>query len=86
MNKQDFGAKLNNIPVAEPDGQDIEAIKRIAKNKDNGTITHEQLKAEIEYSGKISLRLPKTLHKDLINNAKSEGVSLNQYILYKLSH
>ncbi|OQB15791.1 MAG: HicB family protein [Firmicutes bacterium ADurb.Bin193] len=86
MNKQDFEAKLNNIPVAEPDEQDREAIKRIAKNKDHGTVSHEQLKEEIEYSGKISLRLPKTLHKDLINNAKNEGVSLNQYVLYKLSH
>ncbi|NLB82496.1 MAG: toxin-antitoxin system HicB family antitoxin [Clostridiaceae bacterium] len=86
MNKQDFEAKLNNIPVAEPDEQDREAIKRIAKSKAQSTVSHEQLKAEIEYSGKISLRLPKTLHKDLINNAKNEGVSLNQYVLYKLSH
>lgn len=85
MNKQDFEDKLNKIPVKEPDEQDREAIKRISKNKDNVTIAHEQLKADIEYSGKISLRLPKSLHKDLVNNAKNEGVSLNQYVLYKLS-
>lgn len=37
------------------------------------------------YSGKFVLRLPKTLHKHLANMADAEGISLNQYILYKLS-
>ncbi|WP_083842267.1 toxin-antitoxin system HicB family antitoxin [Desulfosporosinus youngiae] len=27
----------------------------------------------------------KTLHKELIENAKKEGISLNQFILYKLA-
>ena len=38
-----------------------------------------------EYSGKFVLRLPKTLHKMLSKKAKDEGVSLNQYALYKLA-
>lgn len=38
-----------------------------------------------EYSGKFIVRLPKSLHKSLAESAKSEGVSLNQYALYKLS-
>ena len=38
-----------------------------------------------EYSGKFVLRLPKSLHKLLSERAKNEGVSLNQYALYKLS-
>ena len=37
------------------------------------------------YSGKISIRIPKSLHKQLIDFAKAENISLNQYILYKLS-
>jgi predicted HicB family RNase H-like nuclease len=36
-------------------------------------------------SGKISLRMPKTLHCRLAGEAEKEGVSLNQYIIYKLS-
>ena len=36
-------------------------------------------------SGNLMLRMPKTLHRDLIDHAEREGVSLNQYILYKLS-
>ena len=37
------------------------------------------------YSGKVSIRIPKSLHKQLIDFAKAENISLNQYILYKLS-
>lgn len=37
------------------------------------------------YSGKLSIRIPKSLHKQLIDFAKAENISLNQYILYKLS-
>lgn len=38
-----------------------------------------------EYSGKFNLRLPKSLHRRLAIEASQEGVSLNQYALYKLS-
>ena len=38
-----------------------------------------------DYSGKFVLRLPKHLHQRLSIEAKAEGVSLNQYALYKLA-
>jgi len=38
-----------------------------------------------EYSGKFNVRVPKTLHKQLAQEAEDEGVSLNQYVVYKLS-
>ncbi|MDR3332418.1 MAG: toxin-antitoxin system HicB family antitoxin [Synergistaceae bacterium] len=38
-----------------------------------------------KFSGKFVLRLPKTLHARLALEAEKEGVSLNQYALYKLS-
>ena len=40
---------------------------------------------EIGYSGRILLRTPKSLHQQLMEKAKEEGVSLNQFILYLLS-
>ncbi|MCK4694563.1 MAG: type II toxin-antitoxin system HicB family antitoxin [Candidatus Cloacimonetes bacterium] len=40
---------------------------------------------EVNYSGKISLRMPKSLHKKLTENAKVEGVSLNSYLVTTLS-
>ena len=38
-----------------------------------------------EFSGKFSVRLPKSLHRDLVRQAAREGVSLNQYITSVLS-
>ena len=40
---------------------------------------------EQTYSGKFSLRLPKSLHRDLALLAKREGASLNQYVNSVLS-
>lgn len=47
-----------------------------------------RLKMEMEldgFSGRLVLRIPKSLHKLLKEEADVEGVSLNQYMLYKLS-
>jgi len=37
------------------------------------------------YSGRFKLRLPKSLHKELAEKSKQEGISMNQYCLYLLS-
>jgi predicted RNase H-like HicB family nuclease len=37
------------------------------------------------FSGRFVLRIPKSLHAHLVISAQREGVSLNQYALYKLS-
>ncbi len=37
------------------------------------------------FSGRILARLPKSLHEDLAERAKDEGVSLNQLVEYLLS-
>lgn len=38
------------------------------------------------YSGQFKLRLPKSLHKELAERSKKEGISMNQYCLYLLSN
>jgi predicted RNase H-like HicB family nuclease len=38
-----------------------------------------------DFSGKFVVRIPKSLHYRLSVEARQEGVSLNQYALYKLS-
>ncbi len=35
--------------------------------------------------GRLTLRLPETLHQQLIDLSENEGVSLNQYIVYALT-
>ena len=38
-----------------------------------------------QFSGNLRVRMPKSLHRDLSQAAKLEGVSLNQYLINKLS-
>ncbi len=44
-----------------------------------------KLLEEHQYSGKINLRMPKSLHRDLVHRAQQEGVSLNQLIVISLA-
>lgn len=53
---------------------------------DGTTISLEEFKRSLEdYSGKLVVRIPRSLHKELTEAAKVEGVSLNQYILYRIA-
>lgn len=38
-----------------------------------------------EYSGQFKLRIPKSLHKQLAEHSRREGISMNQYCLYLLT-
>jgi predicted RNase H-like HicB family nuclease len=42
--------------------------------------------SENMYSGRFNVRVPASLHRELARIAGKEGVSLNQYIVYALSH
>lgn len=64
----------------------MEAMEGWIETKlENGFSIPEPIEDE-RYSGKFVLRLPKSLHKHLAIEAEREGVSLNQYALYKLAH
>jgi predicted HicB family RNase H-like nuclease len=38
-----------------------------------------------KYSGKLNIRIPRELHKELVSESAQQGISLNQLIVYKLS-
>ncbi len=57
----------------------------IAAAMEAGWDLPEQCREAGEYSGKFTLRIPKSLHRHLANMAFLEGVSLNQYVLHLLS-
>ena len=42
-------------------------------------------KTETSYSGKVSLRFSPFMHEEASNNARSQGISLNQYITDAIS-
>ena len=37
------------------------------------------------YSGQFKIRMPKSLHKQLAEHSKKEGISMNQYCIYLLA-
>lgn len=41
--------------------------------------------ADDAYSGQFKLRIPKSLHRQLAEHSRREGISMNQYCLYLLS-
>ena len=72
---------------AEINAREPEELTAEAEAMDDGSsVSLDAFKAELEgYSGKLVLRIPRSLHKHLKEEAEIEGVSLNQYMLYKLS-
>lgn len=78
------------INARTPEAMTAEEAASLAQAEamDDGTaVDLEAFKASLEeYSGRLVLRIPRSLHKALKEAAAVEGVSLNQYMLYKLSH
>ena len=48
-------------------------------------MTQEAREAQRAYSGKVNLRMPRSLHRDLARRAEEEGVSLNQFMVVVLA-
>lgn len=46
----------------------------------------EPAAVEDDYSGRVTLRVPKTLHRRLAEQAESENISLNQYLVSLLAY
>ncbi len=76
---------MKKTDVNAPQPEEARAMMRLPAPGDPGEEVALVPMAQPEYSGRILVRVPKSLHKRLIERAKVEGVSLNQYILYLLS-
>ena len=82
----DLKNRLASIPEEAPDADDLRMLEDAKQINDGSTIPLEVFMESLKgYSGKMLLRLPKSLHKRLAEEARIEGISLNQYALYKLS-
>jgi|GEM_PF-5897810 len=65
---------FEDVPVVEADEWDKEMLAQVEKNK-NDTVCFTSEQIDNENSGKILLRLPKSLHKNLKAQAQKEGVT-----------
>ncbi len=78
-------AEINARETEEPTAEDLAAFAEADAEDPAETITLSEYRAQREYSGNLMLRVPKELHRELAEAAKRNGVSLNQYALYKLA-
>ena len=78
-------AAIDRRTPEEPTASDRKAIADAEAEDPTDAVSLEEYKAHKEYSGRLLLRIPKELHRDLAESAKRNGVSLNQYVAYKLA-
>ena len=62
----------------------IEAWKQAAISAGN-PVPRPSMPADQSYSGKLVVRMPKSLHRELALSARDQNVSLNQFMVYLLS-
>ena len=67
----------------------ISEIKKVVKAtikwmQEEGEVVPVPL-GEKKFSGKYALRMPIDIHREVAIKAAEQGVSLNQYLLYKIS-
>ena len=86
LTKSELMKRVEATPVAEADEWDLQLLKEIDEENDTSeSILLDELRVKHECSGKIAVRVPKSLHFELLQQAKENGVSLNQFIVYKLA-
>ena len=79
-------AAAQRRPSEAPTPEDLRAIAAAEAEGVENAIPLDDFMAELDAaSGRLLLRIPKSLHKRLKLEAKAEGVSLNQYATYKLA-
>lgn len=92
--EEGYAIEVPDLPGCISQGQTIEeALKMIEDAKicwletalENGIEIPEPVRGTEDYSGKLNIRIPKSLHRTLAEKARDEKISLNQYILYQLA-
>lgn len=79
-------AEINAQAPEELTAGEAASLEQAEAMDDGSAVSLEEFRKSLEeYSGKLVLRIPRSLHKRLKEQAEMEGVSLNQYMLYKLS-
>lgn len=89
LTAEEIERRFAEINARTPEYLTEEEAASLAKAEainDGTTVSLEDFRRSLDdYSGKLVLRIPRSLHKLLKEEAEVEGVSLNQYMLYKLS-
>ena len=88
-----FVASFPELPGCITCGETVESVVANALDAkkawleaaiEEGIEIHEPSRLE-DYSGQFKLRIPRSLHRSLVEHSKKEGISMNQYCVYLLS-
>ena len=86
LGRHTFTGSGNTIPEA------LETLDQVKQDyferylKEGVPIPEPEIEDEAAFSGKFIVRVPRYLHRQLVNEARRNGVSLNKYVNYLLAH
>jgi antitoxin HicB len=89
----DYVAEVQELSGCIADGETAneaivnlrEAMKSWIESRMEAGFSIPEPRSSDEYSGKVLLRMPKSLHRRLAQQAEIEGVSMNQYVVSLLT-
>lgn len=93
LDEDGYAVNWPELPGCVTCGETLEQAVRNAEDAkytwletaiEEGTEIPEPMNLD-DYSGQFKLRLPKSLHRTLSEQASAEGISMNQYCLYLLA-
>ncbi len=83
--KRYFYVQVNELPGCASDGKtQEEALKNIKDAMydwiETAILNGDRVPTPDKFSGKFTVRIPPSLHRDLIVKVNKEGISINQFI------
>ena len=83
---KDLHGCMSDGPTLQKAFKNLDIAKRLwIKSRLAANLDVPEPKDDSSYSGRVLLRMPKSLHRDLAQKAKEEKVSLNQLINLNLT-
>ncbi|MDD2373341.1 MAG: toxin-antitoxin system HicB family antitoxin [Syntrophomonadaceae bacterium] len=99
LSEEDGGGWIADVPElkgcladGENPGEALDNLKSViatwleVAREEGMEIPEPRIYTDSEFSGRFTLRTPKSLHRQLAQEAEMEGVSLNQFILSLISY
>ena len=84
LSKIDFMEKLSKLPEDQATAKEIAIFENADQERRLGTYDGIELKEFRGKQGRMTLRLPPSLHAELQEQSQYEHMSLNHYIVYVL--
>lgn len=89
-----FVAKIPDLPGCITQGETLEEVMKMIQDAkaawidialQDGMPVPEPVPEADDFSGRFNVRIPRSLHRELVRRAEEEDVSLNQIVTYLLS-